>query len=405
MCAMNKLKVLFVDDDIHVQQSLRRIVMARKLPIELLLTTSASEADRILSSNSCDVIVTDARLSDMGGKELLTHVRERWPMTMRILMTSEAEDGVVSSLLVAAHQLLNKPVGPTELLEAVQSASRLRFLLMNERLRTVVHRMEHLPVVPNVYRELTRALRDENTSNQTLAKILSQDMSLTTGILKLINTPYFGLSRRVSDMLQAVGILGVNLIRGLVIADRVFKTLDPDMYPGFDTEKLWTHCLDVARCCRAVARSNGADGRAMEDAFLCGLLHDVGKIVLAEGCPGEFVRILLLAQARNIPLADIEAEELGVTHAEIGAYLLGLWGFSEDVVIAIAQHHGTRQGPAWSSLSSVVHMVDVEMHNRYVRQSGHAPHSFASALLDVEDGEVTLAKWKAVMVTELESPN
>jgi len=399
---MDELKVLFVDDDVHVHQSLRRIVIARKLPIELLLTTTAGQAQDILSSMACDVIVTDARLPDMGGKELLTRVRERWPMTMRILMTSEAEDGVVSSLLAAAHQLLNKPVGPLELLEAVQSASRMRFLLMNERLRTVVHRMEHLPVVPKVYMELTRALRDENTSNQTLAKILSQDMSLTTGILKLINTPYFGLSRRVSDMLQAVGILGVNLIRGLVIADRVFKTLDPDMYPGFDTEKLWTHCLDVARCCRAVVRSEGADGREVEDAFLCGLLHDVGKIVLAEGCPGEFVRILLSAQARNVPLADIEADELGVTHAQVGAYLLGLWGFPEPVVIAIAQHHG-KQGPALSHLSAVVHVVDVEMHNRYVQSSGYAPHSFSSSLLDAEGGEVTLAKWKVVIEAELET--
>ena len=400
---MDKLKVLFVDDDAIVHQSLRRVVTSRRLPIELLLTTSASQAEQVLSSTACDVIVTDARLPDMVGKDLLVNVRDRWPMTMRILMTSEAEDGVVSSLLVAAHQLLNKPVSPTELLEAVQSASRLRFLLMNERLRAVVHRMEHLPVVPKVYTDLTRALRDENTSNQTLARIVSQDMSLTTGILKLINTPYFGLSRRVSDMLQAVTILGVNLIRGLVLADRVFKTLDPDMYPGFDTEKLWTHCLDVARCCRAARRAEGAGGRAIEDAFLCGLLHDVGKIVLAEGCPGEYTRILLLAQTRNVPLADVEADELCVTHAEVGAYLLGLWGFSEPIVIAIAQHHGILQHPEFSHLSAVLHFVDVEMHNRYVRLSGYAPHSLAPMLSGVEDGEEKFAQWKAAIEAELET--
>lgn len=399
---MDKLKVLFVDDDRHVHTSLKRVVMARKLPIELLLTNSAERAVGILSSEACDVIVTDARLPDMEGKELLARVRERWPMTMRILMTSEAEDGVVSSLLAAAHQLLNKPVSPLQLLEAVQAASRLRFLLMNERLRQVVHRMEHLPVVPKAYMDLTRALVDENTSTQVLAGILSQDMSLTTGILKLINTPYFGLSRKVNDMLQAVSILGVNLIRGLVLTDRVFKTLDPDMYPGFDTEKLWAHCLDVARCCRAVARSEGCDGRAVEDAFLGGLLHDVGKIVLAEGCPGEFTRILLLAQARNVPLVELEEAELGVTHAEIGAYLLGLWGFSEPVVIAIAQHHGNTQGPDLTRLSAALHVVDVEMHNRYVRTSGYAPHALAPALMDAQGWEETLVKWKSVIMAELE---
>lgn len=403
MAAMDKLKVLFVDEDVRVHQSLRRIVVAGRLPIELMLTASARQAERILSSRPCDVIVTDARLPDMAGTQLLTLVRERRPMTMRILMTSEAEDGVVSSLLAAAHQLLNKPASPEELLEAVQSASRLRFLLMNERLREVVHRMEHLPVVPKVYMELTRALRNVNASNQTLARIISQDMSLTAGILKLINTPYFGLSRRIGDILQAVSILGVNLIRGLVLADRVFKTLDPDMYPGFDTEKLWAHCLDVARCCRAVARDAGAGGRAVEDAFLCGLLHDVGKIVLAEGCPGEYVRIMLLAQARNSPLVDVEAGELRVTHAEVGAYLLGLWGFSEPIVIAIAQHHGVPPGSEASRLSAVLHVVDVEMHNRYVLSSGHAPHPFLAELVDAEGAGAGFAMWKASIENELAS--
>lgn len=399
---MNRLVVLFVDDDARVQQSLRRIVVARRLPIELLLTTSAGQAERTLSSRSCDVIVTDARLPDMEGTRLLSMVQERWPMTMRILMTSEAEDSVVSSLLVAAHQLLNKPVGPLELLEAVQSASRLRFLLMDERLREVVHRMEHLPVVPRVYLELTKALRDENAANQTLARIISRDMSLTTGILKLVNTPYFGLTRRLEGMAQAVNFLGVNLIRGLVLADRVFKTLDPDMYPGFDTERLWGHCLDVARCSRAVMKARGGSGSDVEDAFLCGLLHDVGKIVLAEGCPGEYVRILLMSQARNAPLADIEADELCVTHAEIGAYLLGLWGFSESVVVAIAQHHGALRGPELSPLSAVVHVVDVEMHNRYVSKSGYAPHTFAPELVAVGGGAEEIRKWRAVMDAELE---
>mgnify|MGYP003585125551 CR=1 FL=1 len=399
---MDKLKVLFVDGDVQVHQSLRRIIVARRLPIELLLAASADQARRILSARPCDVIVTDAMLPDMDGTQLLTIVRELRPMTMRILLTAEAGEGVVSSLLVAAHQLLNKPVSPAELLDAVQSASRLRFLLMNERLRMVVHRMEHLPVVPKVYTDLTRALRDENTSNQTLARIISQDMSLTTGIIKLVNTPYFGLSRRVGDMLQAVGILGANLIRGLVLADRVFKTLDPDMYPGFDTERLWTHCLDVAKCSRAVMKARGAGGREVEDAFLCGLLHDVGKIVLAEGCPGEYVRILLLSQARNQPLADIEADELCVTHAEVGAYLLGLWGFSEAVVIAIAQHHGVLQGPSLSPLSAVVHVVDVEMHNRYIRSSGYAPHAFAAELLAGGGGEEEVGEWRAVIEAELE---
>ncbi len=186
--------------------------------------------------------------------------------------------------------------------------------------------MEHLPVVPKVYTDLTRALRNENTSNQTLARIVSQDMSLTTGILKLINTPYFGLSRRVSDMLQAVTILGVNLIRGLVLADRVFKTLDPDMYPGFDTEKLWTHCLDVARCCRAARRAEGAAAgrsRMHSCAAFCMMWGRSSwpKDALAS-TPGS----CFLPGAKRSS-GRCRGGRVCVTHAEVGAYCWGCGGF------------------------------------------------------------------------------
>jgi putative nucleotidyltransferase with HDIG domain len=397
------LSVLFVDADRRVHQSLRRIVVARNLPFDLFSATSSAQARQILSARICDVIVSDANLPDMEGSGLLAQVQERWPMSLRILMTEEGGMRVISSLLASAHQLLTKPATPECLLNTILAALRLRFLLMDSRLREIVHRLEHLPVVPAVYTALTRELQRENCSNQSVAEIVSRDMSLTTAILKVVNTPFFGLSRRVDEPLQAVNILGANLVRGLVLSEGVLRPQDPDMYPGFNTEQLWGHCLLTARCCRAVMRQECPTGPAVEDAFLAGLLHDVGKIVLAEGCPEDYVGILKESQARNVPLALVEAETLGVTHAQIGAYLLGLWGFSESVVIAIAQHHGPVPGSPLSLLSAVLHVVDVSLHDCYVRASGYAPHDLEEQLLDLVGGTDTLQQWKTLVESELEA--
>lgn len=404
MTAMCKLNILFVDGDRHVYQSLTRLIMAKKLPLTLVFAGSGVEATERLSSQPCNVIVTDARLPDMDGMALLRQITEHWPMSLRILMTAESQESTVYGLLTYAHQLMTKPIPPEQLLESLQLACRLRFLLMNERLREVVHRMEHLPVVPRIYMELTKELRKESCSVQSVGKIIAQDMSLTSGILKLVNTSFFGLTRRIETPQQAVSVLGANLIRGLVLSEQVFKAMDPAKYPDFDAEKLWAHSMDAARCCRAVMKSEGIGGRAVEDAFLAGLLHDVGKVVLMEGCPAEYLGVLKKSRATNTPLVEAEAEMLGVTHAHVGAYLLGLWGFSEPAIIAIAQHHGLAQGPGGSLLTAVLHAVDVFLHDRYVRSSGYSRHTIRRDVLSQGGWEQLLEKWTLTVQDELDTP-
>ena len=395
------LSVLVVEDDRLVQQSLRRVVASRRPNWNLLFASSAEDGERILSGKPSDVVVAGSRREDAGGEAFLGRVRELWPGSLRILMTEEGRDDDVATLLVSAHQLLGMPMSPDQFLNAVESAGRLGFLLMNERLREVVRRMEHLPVVPSVYRELNTEMRKENSSNSVIASIISRDMSLTTAILKIVNSPFFGLSRRVDDLMRAVNLLGANLIRGLVLSEGVFRPQDPDMYPGFDTERLWAHCLDMARCCQAVARGDGLGGREVEDAFLGGLLHDVGKIVLAEGCPEDYLGILLQSQDRNVPLFDVERERLGITHAQVGGYLLGLWGFPESVAEAIALHHGP-SGSACSRLSAILHVVDATLHSRYVLKTGHGPHPIREDFLEAAGGEEVVHKW-ATTLAELDN--
>lgn len=403
MSTLCKLSVLFIDGDRHVHQSLTRLIKAKQLPLTLLFAGSGGDAVEKLSRQPCDVVVSEARLPDMDGLDLLGRVMERWPLALRILMTAESRESTMHGLLKYAHQLMPKPIPPDQLLESLQISCRLRFLLADERLRTVVHRMKHLPVVPRIYTELTRELRKESCSVQSLGKIIAQDMSLASGILKLVNTPFFGLSRHIETPQQAVSILGANLIRGLVLSAQVFMIMDPAKNPDFNAEKLWAHSTDAARCCRAVMKSQNLDGREAEDAFLAGLLHDIGKLVLMEGCPDEYLGVLARSRSANIPVAEAEMETLGVTHAQVGGYLLGLWGFSEPVIIAIAQHHGVAHGPGGSLLTAVLHAVDVFLHDRHARSSGEARRTIIRDILSGGGWDALLGKWMTVVQAELDA--
>jgi len=400
---MHDVTVLFVDGDAQLLKSLERLIASRHTNWKARFAHDGIEALQTLHEQACDVIISDADLKAMSGSALLDQVKEHWPMTLRILLTDQMDQKAISSLLKSAHQLLSKPCPLHQLVDAVECAISLRSLYMNEAVRGIIHRMTQLPVVPRIYMELTQELRKDDCAPNALGAIIARDMGLTAGILKLANSPFFGLSRRIESPQQAVSLLGVNILKGLVIYESVFKTLDPSHYPDFDVERLWMHSLDQARCCKAVAKAEGKRGQDLDNAFSAGLLHDIGKIVLAEGCPEEYVRVVRKSQSENRPLVESETALLGITHAEVGAYLLGLWAFPEPVVIAIAQHHDPSRDEHPSLLTAILHSVDVLMHDRYVRESGHSRHNLDQGYLDRNGWADRPEQWKVIVDQELDA--
>lgn len=398
-CSLN---VLFVDDNEQLLHSLARLLAARGLPWDARFAQSGSKALASLDQHPCDVVVSDANLPDMAGSELLDRIKDGWPLTLRILLTARTEDSVVSGLLKSAHQLLSTPCPALQLLDAVQTACRLGGLYMNEAVRTVVHKLDHLPVVPKIYTELRTELAKEDFTVQAVGNIIAQDMGLTAGILKIVNSPYFGLSRRVDSPHQAVTILGANMLKGLVLYEQIFKTLDPNKYPDFNVERLWSHSLDAARCCRALAKSEGKKGREAEDAFLAGLLHDMGKIVLNEGASSEYIHVLRKSQAENLPLVEAEIALLGTTHAEIGAYVLGLWGFDFPVVQPIAAHHEPSRYGEKDLITAILHCTDVFLHDIYHQKSGHSALTLDEHYMVAGGLSERMSDWQEIIVAELQ---
>ena len=213
----------------------------------------------------------------------------------------------------------------------------MRALLDDEALRRIVGEIAKLPSVPATYLEMTQKLASQDAGPADIARIVERDPAMSAKILQLVNSSFFGLAQKMSSVGAAVSYLGLETLRGLALSLHVFSAgADAPPIAGFSLPLLQRSSLIKAR----VAKKMLADPKAAEAAFTAGLVCDVGKIVLALGMPARFTQVVEAVQKENRSYVSVEREQLSVSHAEIGAYLLGVWGLPFVVVEAVAWHHG-----------------------------------------------------------------
>jgi putative nucleotidyltransferase with HDIG domain len=331
-----KKRILFVDDDAPILNGLRVRLHRLRDKWDMQFVTSGAEAVETLGSSHYDVVVTDMRMPGMDGAELLSIVRDRWPDTVRIVLSGYAELQQVVRLVPYAHQYFSKPCEAGQLENLIDRCLRLHELLRQPTLRAVVGRVCKLPAMPQVYARLQSLLASDATSVHDVAELIASDAAITAKVLQLVNSAFFRLARRITNIEQAVNHLGFGAIRNLVISAEIFSR-----WPSRDTrcvlniDKLQSHVHQVA----AVAHSLAAGTPRADDALLAGLLHDIGYWVLANECSDHLVEAVSVAVANKIPLHEAETQVIGASHAQIGAYLLGIWGLPYPVIEAVAHHH------------------------------------------------------------------
>jgi HD-like signal output (HDOD) protein len=234
-----------------------------------------------------------------------------------------------------AHQALTKPCRLGELEAALTSACKLRELVTDDEVRRILGRVE-LPQLPKTYQRLVQVLEDPRTGPQQIADVLSSDIAVSAKILRLANSAIFGGRRQVTSVAQGIAVIGTETIKGLVLADAVAKKAQIPALIQKLVEDVQEHSLLVARVAAEVA---GADPVARRDAFSAGMLHDVGRLVLALEMP-DIVdsRTAVMRRPDAFPGTTTVAGTMSA-HARIGGYLLGLWGLPLGVIEAVVHHH------------------------------------------------------------------
>jgi HD-like signal output (HDOD) protein len=183
-------------------------------------------------------------------------------------------------------------------------------------------------------------------------------------MMQLVNSAYFGLPQRIADPKESVLYLGLETVKALVLSLQIFSSFDRSKVDEGFFDRLWNHCWSTGNLAKWISLQETSDTHLVDQAFLAGLLHDVGKLVLITGLPNQFRAALALQQEKQLSDGEAEQEIFGCSHAEVGAYLLGLWGLPNSIVEAVALHHrpGDCSGQNFSTVAAV-HIANAIEHN------------------------------------------
>ncbi|MDX2052436.1 MAG: response regulator [Polyangiaceae bacterium] len=329
------MKILVVDSDRERAKKLREKVSERDATFQVVTADTTEGALRVLDLGLIDAVVTQEKLVDGSGPELLGKVASSQPQVLRLLFL-QAGAGVESPPVNSvAHQTLALASDETALLMKLRQCARIRELVVDPWLRKVVGQGDALPSPPKTLMALRRVLQKDDASAREVASVIEQDPALSASILRLATSAYFGLPRKIHSVSEAVMYVGLNTVKGLALSAKVFESFKLPAHCSFSLEGLQSHSLAVAQ----VARNLFDRAPKKDDAFLAGLFHDFGKLVLAARVPTMYAEVLRASADGQAPVHSVERELFGTTHSEVGAYLLALWGFPVDLVDAVLLHH------------------------------------------------------------------
>jgi putative nucleotidyltransferase with HDIG domain len=221
-------------------------------------------------------------------------------------------------------------------------------------LRARVEGTTNISTIPDVVTKLRRMMDSPQMSAATVGDEISKDQVLAAKVLRLVNSGFYGFRTPITTITQAMVLLGFDVVKTLVLSASVLDILE---LMNRHLAGLWEHSLATARIANALGERLNLPNP--EEIAVSGLLHDLGKIVIAQRCPAEHAQIRAMVSARNCLQIEAEREVLGVTHSEIGMWLLKRWGLPAKLVYPIAYHTQFHPAREFADRTAVIHLADV----------------------------------------------
>ena len=392
-----KKQILFVDDEPMVLKGLQRILRKMRPEWDMAFSSSGKEALDILGQQPMDVIVSDLKMPEMDGMQLLTEVKTRHPEVVRIILSGHLEHEMTLQSVQYAHQNLSKPCDAEILKQTLGKLFALRDILADESVKKIVAQIESLPSLPAIYSEIIEEMHSEDPSIKKVGDIISKDLSMTAKILQVVNSVFFGLSRKIGSPQEAVVLLGLETIKALVLSVKIFSEFSQKNYSWFNIDTLFSHSMSVSTYTKTIVKAEKLGGELINYSLMAGLLHDLGKLILLTNFPKPYKQVMTAARETGQNLWDMEYKAFGASHAEIGAYLMGLWSLETPIIEAIAFHHCPANSMSQNmGLLTAVHVGNAIDHNGQTAANGNHDLLYDSQYLDNLGLADRMPEWRRV---------
>jgi HD-like signal output (HDOD) protein len=328
---MTRMRLLLVDDEPRILSGLSRALRSSgSREWEVATAGSGDEALAQLSTTPADVVVSDVNMPGMDGPTLLGEVRRRWPDVVRLVLSGYADGGAAGRLAAVAHQFFDKPLRIADLVDSLRRIEKLRVRFGNPALRALIGGIAELPAAPAIYVELTDVIEDPRATLDDITQVVRKDPAVAAKVLQLASSAFFARGGPIADLRGAIGRVGGRVVRMVALSAGAFR---PPPRVAAVVDRMQAHGLAAG----VLAEQIVADPDQREAAFVAGLLADLGMTALVTWLPDRYLP--MLTAHGQPPIHVREQEAFGVTHAEVGAYLLGLWGLPRVVIEAVSCHH------------------------------------------------------------------
>ncbi len=409
---MEPLRVIFVDDERSLLDGLRRMLRRKSDNWIFEFVDSGPKALERMEEQSFDVIISDMRMPGMNGVELLTTVKERFPKTIRFILSGFSDRNMILGSVGLAHQFFSKPCDPEQLIHAIRFSTSLYRHLGSETVQQILCGLKNLPTPPLTYTKMSEELNKPDPSIELLSDMVMQDSAISARVLQMVNSAFFGIGRSISDIAQATMFLGIENLRSLVLILGISRESFAKLESYFDLDLYTTHSIEVGTTAQLIAKDLGWSRKEAQSAFTAGLLHDMGRLIMATHFEELYCKSepFSMKTPDTVVIQELEEKQFGANHAQLGAALLALWGLPPDIINAIAFHHKPQDDVEEGvSLSTIVHVANAIVYARkldsHLLKDPDASHLLNHELLSSFGLESKIDEWIQATLHESNTPS
>lgn len=353
-----KTSILFIISDEDIIKEIVKNIVPLQNEFDVFFAETAERALQILANNKIDIVFSSPNIIMSTGSNVLNEIKRLFPEVIRFALASSLDNQQVVQVSPLVHQFIYPPYTTENFKDRIERTLNFQKILKNDKIEELIKNTTNLPTLPEIYIQIEQEVAKPDFSINKIANLIAKDINLTAKILQIVNSAYFGLQREISSINFALTYLGVNIIKSLIFYIHLFSNFKVTSENKKYLERFWQHSLVVASNSYHLANKYLNEKFEIDSAYTAGVLHDVGKFVLLNTYTYP-QNVILLAEQKTFDNLEAEYEIYECTHAEIGAYLLGLWGFPPQIVEAVAYHHQpSSMNKNQLNFATIIHLAD-----------------------------------------------